>query len=64
MARVYVMKPSTGAVWSSVMPKSGVWRKESLGTKFTKTCQVGAITQGFHPFSRKNRNRFQLLERG
>lgn len=63
MARVYVMKPATGAVWSSVMPNSGVWRKESLGTKFSNTCQVGAVTQNFHPFSRKNSKRFQLLDK-
>lgn len=63
MSRVYVLKPSTGAVWSSVMPTSGVWRKESLGIKAHKTCGVGSVTQNFFPFSRKNRNRFQLLDK-
>lgn len=64
MARVYVVKPATGAVWSSVMPKSGVWRKEDLGTKFDNTCPVGSVTQNFHPFgNRRNRKRFQLLDK-
>lgn len=57
MCRVYVTKKQTGAVWSSVMPLSGVWRKESLGTKFVNTCQVGTVTQNFHPLKRRNRKR-------
>lgn len=64
MARVYVTKPKTGAIWSSVMPESGVWRKESLGLKFTNTCQVGTITQNFHPLTAKRHlKRFQLLDK-
>lgn len=60
MSRVYVCKKATGAVWSSVMPESGVWRKESLGLKFDKTCRVGSVTQGFFPFGRKNKGRFTV----
>lgn len=57
MCRVYVMKKNTGAVWSSVMPLSGVWRKESLGTKFVNTCPIGSVTQNFNPLSKRNRRR-------
>lgn len=65
MSRVYVVKPKTGAIWSSAMPSLGVWRKESLGIKFNDTCQVGAVTQNFYPFSPRNlrRRRFQLLDK-
>lgn len=57
MCRVYIMKKNTGAIWSSVMPNSGVWRKESLGTKFRNTCQVGTVTLNFNPLSNRNRRR-------
>lgn len=63
MSRVYVTKTSTGAIWSSVIPKSGVWKKESLGVKFNDTRQVGSVTQNFFPFSRKNRRRFEMLDK-
>lgn len=63
MSRVYITKPSTGAIWSSVIPNSGVWKKESLGVKFENTRQVGSVTQNFFPFSRKNRRRFEMLDK-
>lgn len=60
--RVYVQKVSTGAIWSSVMPSSGVWRKESLGVGYSKdTRPVGSVTQGFYPKNRKNRRKFVTL---
>lgn len=60
--RVYVQKKATGAIWSSVMPKSGVWRKESKGIKFHDTQPVGAVTQGFHPMTaRKWRGKFEVI---
>ncbi|AND75117.1 hypothetical protein pf16_194 [Pseudomonas phage pf16] len=64
MARVYITKPSTGAVWSSAMPELGMWRKESLGCKFHNTQQVGTITNNFFPFSRKNKKKgFVVINR-
>lgn len=63
MSRVYITKTSTGAIWSSVIPNSGVWKKESLGVKFENTRQVGSVTQNFFPFSRKNRRRFEMLDK-
>lgn len=61
--RIYVRKKSTGAIWSSVMPELGVWKKESLGISFSDdTRPVGSVTNGnFFPFSKKNRNRFELV---
>lgn len=61
MARVYITKPSTGAVWSSAMPELGMWRKESLGCKSSNTQQVGTITNNFFPFSRKNKKKGFVL---
>lgn len=61
--RVYVEKKSTGAIWSSVMPNLGIWRKESLGVGYEpNTQQVGYVSQFFNPFSRKNRKKFRRIE--
>lgn len=59
--RVYVTKKKTGAIWSSVMPDQGIWKKEWPGVGHSReTCPVGSVASGFFPFSRKNRNRFVL----
>lgn len=57
--RVYVTKLSTGAVWSSCNPASGVWRKEWMGAEFTRdSIPAGGCAMNFFPGSRKNRRRF------
>lgn len=58
--RVFIMKKSTLAIWSSVMPESGVWRKESLGLKWDNTCRVGSVTQNFFPFGKRHKGKFEL----
>lgn len=60
--RVYIVKKATLAVWSSVNPESGVWRKESLGLKFQNTTFVGSVTQRFFPFSRRHKGKFEVVE--
>ncbi len=60
--RIYVQKNRTGAVWSTVMPESGVWRKESMGYQYTDSSQpIGAVTHNFYPDRGRNRNRFTYL---
>lgn len=60
-ARVFIRKKGTLAIWSSVMPDSGVWRKEDLGLKFYKTQRVGSVTQGFYPFGKRWLGKFEVI---
>lgn len=53
MCRIYVVKKSTGAIWSSSNPHLGVWRKESMGIKFNNTKPYGYVSMNFFPFSKR-----------
>lgn len=64
MPRIYVQKNDTGAIWSSVIPELGVWKKEFMGAQYSPdTKPAGSVVDNFYPFSKKNRRRFTLLER-
>lgn len=62
MRRIYVEKLNTGAIWSSVMPQYGIWKKEFMGGGFSSvSIPAGSVVSNFYPFSKKNKKRFRQI---
>lgn len=58
VGRIHIENVKTGARWSSV--NGDVWRKEWNGTG-DNYISAGSVDPRFKPFSKRNRDKFQIL---